>query len=258
LEPREKGSAKQANKICDILKLRPSSQVLDLGCGHGNMTIPLNINKKCDCYGLDLNHRLLQEARKRSRDKFGSEKFIEFDIKNLNKMVNPEENTEKSSMKDDSENRLREMRFDAIISIFTSFGYFIRDDDNNQVINSVFKMLNSEGKFLLDLDNYHYFKDKIAKGPQGRIEFQGSHPLRIRRWDAFIENRSRRLTQFVAFNTNSVRSWPLVSVRLYQYDEIEQILKDIGFKHIEVFGDLNFREFDEYESERMVIVAQKT
>ena len=46
-----------------------------------------------------------------------------------------------------------EGEFDAIINIFTAFGYFDDDAEDQKVLNAVAKALKPEGQFLIDLIN---------------------------------------------------------------------------------------------------------
>ncbi len=54
--------------------------------------------------------------------------------------------------------------FDAVVNLFTSFGYFLKDKENAQVIESVNKMLQQNGIFILDyLNAYRVRKNLIPE-----------------------------------------------------------------------------------------------
>lgn len=54
--------------------------------------------------------------------------------------------------------------FDAVINMFTSFGYFKEKEDILQVVQNVYSSLKSDGTFLLDVMG----KEVLAKGFQKR------------------------------------------------------------------------------------------
>jgi len=50
------------NKIIQLGKIAPGSRVLDIGCGTGRLTIPLQQMTDAEVYGLDLSPEMLEQA----------------------------------------------------------------------------------------------------------------------------------------------------------------------------------------------------
>ena len=54
-------------------------------------------------------------------------------------------------------------KFDLILNLFTSFGYYLNDKDNISVIKSIKYNLNSEGKAVIDFLNINYVLNNLIK-----------------------------------------------------------------------------------------------
>jgi len=140
--------------------------------------------------------------------------------------------------------------FDAVISVFTSFGYFEEVTDDKRVIENVYKSLKEDGKFLIDI---------MAKEVLARI-------FQEKRWweeDGAIILEEAKLTE----DWSSVESrWIIIrhgsrdefrfSLRLYSAAQLSDLLKSSGFGQVEVYGDLSGSPYDQ-TAKRLVVVAHK-
>lgn len=109
-------------RIVTFLKqvLPPQGQVIDLGCGTGRITKGLLANGY-EAVGIDYSETMLQSA--------GDGPFYRADMRELE----------------------TEVTCDAVISIFTSFGYFDDKADDIRVLQNVYTILKPQGTFVLDL-----------------------------------------------------------------------------------------------------------
>src|SRR5256885_2833594 len=124
--PPEK-SAQEVKEIIALLNLPSASRILDLCCGHGRHAIPLAQQGYRVC-GLDLSELFLQQAE-REAESLGLEiSWVEGDMRELPFIE----------------------EFDAVINIFTSFGYFEDEDEDQQVLFQVQQALKPGGLFLLE------------------------------------------------------------------------------------------------------------
>ena len=114
--------------IVNLLALPQGSSILDLCCGHGRHAIPL-AQRGYMVTGLDLSEVFLREAEKEALAKAVHVDFLHADMRNI-----PFEN-----------------EFDAVINIFTAFGYLENQDEDQQVLNQVYKALKPGGLFLLEI-----------------------------------------------------------------------------------------------------------
>jgi SAM-dependent methyltransferase len=154
-------------------------------------------------------------------------------------------------MKGDMRKLPFESRFDAVINIFTSFGYFDRERDDLKVLKGVCKALKDGGLFLLDLKN----REQLIRNFQRRRW----HPERdfIMLEDNFFDLFTSRWesTRTLVFS-NGRREEHSFSMRLYSFAEILSLLKKAGFILESVYGDFDFGEYS-LDSPRMILISRK-
>jgi len=97
--------------VAKILHLRPGSRVLDLACGAGRHSIEL-AKRGLEVVGYDLSEPLLKAARAAARKASARVTFVHGDMRDL-----PYHG-----------------EFDAVVNLFTSFGYFEDPKDDRTVL----------------------------------------------------------------------------------------------------------------------------
>jgi SAM-dependent methyltransferase len=136
-------------------------------------------------------------------------------------------------------------RFDVVLSLFTSYGYFAEDKQNEQVITEFAAVLKKQGRLIIDFLNPGYVQKHLK--PTSEHQHLHVHILE-ERW---IEGG--RVYKKITIDHEKVF---IESVRLYQLDDMAQMLADNGFQVEQVFGDYQASTFS-VESERMIILAKK-
>jgi SAM-dependent methyltransferase len=145
----------------------------------------------------------------------------------------------------------RPRAFDAVINMFTAFGYFKNPADDLRVLKNVVASLRPGGVFLIDIIG----KERIAKifnprtwhrEPDGTIILE-------ERWLAqdfgWIEN------VWTMIRKGKMRSYK-ISHRLYSGVELRNLLRQAGFARVKVFGDFNGAPYDQ-DAQRLVLVGCK-
>lgn len=130
LEPFEEKAEEEVGFIVKILALPKRARILDLCCGLGKHSLML-AERGYNITGVDFSKKYIDIARERARKKGVNADFIQGNMKTI-------------TFKEE---------FDAIINMFTSFGFFERDEDNLTVLKNVSNALKSGGKFLIDVIN---------------------------------------------------------------------------------------------------------
>ena len=100
-------TATEVEGICNVLDLKGGESLLDLPCGYGRHSIAL-AKKGLNVIGCDINPTHLKKAQKASY----------------------EEDAEVSWVQGNMQNAKFPEKFDAIINMFYSFGFFETDDEN--------------------------------------------------------------------------------------------------------------------------------
>ncbi len=225
----EEEAARLVQLLEDILSLEKCSKILDLGCGRGRHSIKLN-RKGYHVTGIDLSEQAIATAR---------EKKVTLDLKNIRFEVR------------DMRNPLPE-KFDAIVNLFTTFGYFKTDEENAGVLKSVKKMLEPQGIFVLDYLNARKVKTDYQSYDEGN--FQDIH-YEIRR---YISNNS--IIKEIEFSGDRIDGKKEYSERVKLYDlswfEKEMAKHEMHIDHI--YGDYKGNDFDPDTSPRMLIISKRS
>lgn len=123
-------TAKDIAFIVKTLNLKKRAKLLDLGCGHGRHSIAL-AEHGYRVTGLDYSRDFIELARKEAKAKGVSAQFVRQDMREI----------------------AYEAEFDAVISFFSSFGYFANDEDNQLILQKIAKALKPGGNLLIDLNS---------------------------------------------------------------------------------------------------------
>jgi len=203
---------------------------LDLCCGTGRHSIALR-KRRWNIIGLDLSKNLLAIAKQRMKDADAKFPLVRADMRHF---------------------PFKNEAFDAIINMFTSFGYLPSESEDVKSLLEVHRTLKKNGRFLLDLAN----RDHIVRN------------FRERDWAEFepfylLERRSLDMK-----NSKLIGYWTLIQkgtgeirelqheVRMYTLARIEQLLIEAGLSIKELYGGYENQEFN-LESSRMIMLAQK-
>jgi len=205
--------------------------VLDLCCGTGRHSIILQ-RRGWAIIGLDLSKNLLTIAKRAMK-----KDRVEFPLVRADMRHFP----------------FRNMVFDSVICMFTSFGYLPSESEDMKSFKEVRRTLRKGGKFLLDLAN----KDHLIKVFHERewAEFEPFYMLEKRSLDL---QKSRLLSQWTIIrkDTKEVKSLEH-KVRLYTFKRLRQMLSDAGLKVKNVYGGYDRKEFSS-DSSRMIVSAERT
>jgi SAM-dependent methyltransferase len=128
-ESLEERADEEAALIWRLLELQPGMEVLDLACGHGRISNRL-AERGAQVTGLDATPFFLEVARRDAAERGVEVEYVQGDMRELP----------------------WEERFDAVVSWFTSFGYF-DDEANREVLGDVRSALKPGGSVLIEGNN---------------------------------------------------------------------------------------------------------
>jgi len=215
--------------IVNLLALPQGSSILDLCCGHGRHAIPL-AQRGYMVTGLDLSEVFLREAEKEALAKAVHVDLLHADMRNI-----PFEN-----------------EFDAVINIFTAFGYLENQDEDQQVLNQVCKALKPGGLFLLEILHReglirHFSPHMIEHFPEGLII------LEERSFDLLTSRANVKITMIYP---NGERKEYGHAARVYTLTELAQMLAIAGLQVRAYFGawDHSALTIDNF---RLILLSQK-
>lgn len=203
--------------------------VLDLCCGTGRHSIDL-CRRGWNVVGIDLSRNLLAIAKIR-RDEAG----VKFPLVKADMRYFP----------------FKEKVFNAIINMFTSFGYLPSETEDLKCLLEVHRTLRDKGRFLLDLAN----RDHIVRGFRERdwAEFAPYYLLEKRLLNT---GNSKLTSNWIIIRKDTGETKSIVhTVRLYTLNQIHQLLSRTGLAVKEIYGGYESQEFN-LEASRMIILAQ--
>ena len=202
------------------------AEVLDLACGTGRHSI-IFAQKGFNVTAVDLSDKLLCVAKKSAEVNKVKIDFIKSDIRNFSV----------------------DKKFSLIINLFTSFGYFNDDEENFLLFEISFKYLKEAGYFVLDYFNKTYLEQNLVDESKDKFE----HCTLIQK--RHIENN--RVIKDIYINGNGKEKHYMESVRMYGRDELVLRIEKAGLKIKNIYGGFEGEDFDEANSQRIIIIAQK-
>jgi len=214
----------QVEFIVEELGLGEGARVLDLACGRGRISIGL-AQRGMLVTGLDLSPRSLELAQA-DADAAGVEiDFVRRDMRELD----------------------ADGEFDAVVNVFTSFGYFPTQAEDERVLANVARSLVPGGRFLLEMVNTIAIAKQFVEADWDELE-DGTLWLQRRRYDQ-LTGRHEATWTFV--RPDGSRSELRHSLRGYTPAELVAMLERAG---LEVDGSWGSWEGDELGAGSRVIL----
>ena len=188
--------------------------VLDLCCGQGRHTLELSSRGFTHVSGVDRSRYLIRLARKRAKARGLKATFSEGDARNF---------------------RATQSSKDCVVIMGNSFGYFEREEDDLQVLESVKRVLKSEGHLVLDIVDGVWMARNFE--PRSWEWIDQSHFVNRER--SLASDGKRIISREVITNSEiGVLADQFYAERLYTQEEIIRLLQGLGFQNIQSHGNL--------------------
>jgi len=214
--------------IKKVLKLPKNSRILDLCCGHGRHSILLA--KQYSITGLDINKEALGIFKKNIKNKKFKINLIESDMREI---------------------PFKE-KFDAVLNMYTSFGYFEKDKDNLKVLKSINKSLKLNGKLILDLRNKRPYHKKVL--PKYWMKLKNNYILME---NDYNDKKNQEEVKLIIIDNKGRILKTNFFVKSYTVSEIKKLLNKAGFSIIKKYGSTENTDIYTKKSERLIILAEK-
>ena len=217
-----------AESICAIAGLSKGNSVLDAGCGPGRISIELAA-KGLDVTGVDIIQPYLDAAADSAKDEDVSLTLINSDLRTFNS----------------------ERKFDAVINMYTSFGYCETIDEDLSILRNIFNVVKEGGWFIMEClsreNAVKYFTEgewfeRAGKTVLTQFSVEGAWEGLKSRWILIDKNGNRMEHVFVQ--------------RLYSAIELKRMLIACGFTSCEIYGDFDFSPYNE-KARTMVLVCRR-
>jgi SAM-dependent methyltransferase len=198
----------EVDQLERLLGLEPPLRILDLPCGQGRHAIELT-RRGYDVTGVDLSPFMLKVAEERARTEGVRVHWLTGDMREP----------------------IAGERFDLVLNLFTSLGYFADEADDRKAVSAAAAMLVPGGRFVLEVIN----------GQRVMTQFQEREWFTVGK-TAVVERRSldpaaKRMVVERTVSTPSETEVNLHAIRLYDGREVDAMLRAAGFNRVDLYGD---------------------
>jgi len=218
----------QCDFLVEALELQPGARVLDLCCGQGRVSVEL-ARRGFTVTGLDLSEYLLGLAKERAEQAGVTVEWVPRDMRDL-----PWEG-----------------EFDAVVSVFTSFGYLETDEEDQKVLAAAQACLKPGGRLLLDVHNRE--QTALRFQPRSWAEHEGHIILDEETWD---ERRGRITMARTIIAPDGSRRQTGFTLRIYAPSEMNRMLEQAGLEWERTYGGWDASQYGAL-SRGMMVVARK-
>ncbi|MCK4871992.1 MAG: class I SAM-dependent methyltransferase [Phycisphaerales bacterium] len=218
----------EVDRIVELCALRPGSRVLDMPCGPGRHSMEL-ARRGMTVMGVDLTELYVERARATAADAGLDIEFHQADMRGFR----------------------AERLCDAVINMFTSFGYFRDADDDRRVAGNFFASLRPGGRLLMEMMS----KEVLARIFEPRRFDREEDGTIFLQETEVLEDWSWVRSTWTAF-MNEGRFQHTIEHRIYSAVELRALLESVGFEDVTCFGDLEGAPYDD-QAKRLIIRAKK-
>jgi SAM-dependent methyltransferase len=198
-------------------------RVLDVACGRGRHSLNF-AQRGYQVTGVDLAPSAIQKASDQAKNLGLEARFIVGDMR--------------EALND---------RFDLIVNLFTSFGYFSTDAENEIPLKAMAEMLNPDGQIWIDFLNPGCVRTSIIPDNHGSIP---AWNYMIKRWiDDGAVQKEIRLLQSETGDEQIFREY----VRLLDLAWFDRVAVKYGLRLVQVFGNYQGDAYIPESSPRMIM-----
>ena len=207
------------DNLTNYLNLPEDGKVLDLACGKGRHSVYLN-SLGYNVTGLDLSENSIEYAKQFEND------TLRFEVHDMCKPYNE--------------------KFDAVFNLFTSFGYFDKDEDNLNTIKAIKEDLNEFGFGVIDFMNTDFIIENLVAEDVKTIEGIEFHQKRYVKDGYIIKD--------ISFTADGEDYNFQERVKALTLKDFETLFEKAGVFLLDVFGDYKLRKYYKTTSERLVMI----
>lgn len=207
------------DNLTSYLSLEPKEKILDLACGKGRHSIYLN-KIGYNVTGVDLSQNSINYAKQ-----FQNE-MLKFETHNMCESY-PD-------------------TFSAVFNLFTSFGYFEKEEENLKTIKAIKSNLNEKGLGVIDFMNVNYVSENLI--PK-ETKIMDDISFDIKRY--ITDNH---IYKDIKFTDNKTDYFFTEKVRALTLDDFKSLFSQAEINLLDVFGTYQLEPFDLEKSPRLILI----
>lgn len=215
----------------------PGKVLADLGCGTGNITIPL-AHLGWEITGLDRSQAMLEEARQKSAACGVRVEWLERD------MTRPE---------------LEDLAPQGVLATFDAFNYILEPETLQMMLQDLYWSMAEDGLLIFDLNTPYKLRRTLGDNLYSYHDEQVDYVWE-NHWDAEEDVTQMQLTFFVRDEATGLyrRSQEYHEEKVYEPELVKMWLSLAGFTVEALYEPLSFEPLAEVtDQEKVVFVARR-
>jgi len=219
----EKEAQAFIDNLVQHLQITKGSKLIDIACGKGRHAKYFN-KKGMTVKGVDLSQNSIAFAKK---DENSTLQFAVHDMREI----------------------YQEHSFDVVTNLFTSFGYFEKDKDEQKAITAMANNLKSEGILIIDFMNVKKVISNLVLNEQKVID---KITFNIKR-----KVESGHIIKDIEIIDSSKKQKFQEKVKAITLADFSEFISGAGLKIIDIFGNYKLEDFNATSSDRLILICKK-
>ena len=209
------------DNLTQHLSIQPEETIMDLACGKGRHSRYLN-SLGYKVTGTDLSENSINFAKKYENDR------LHFEVHDMTKPF--------------------PKQFHFIFNLFTSFGYFDKEEDNLITVKAIKSNLKENGIGVIDFMNVDYVIENLVPT---EVKIVDNIEFHIKRYvnNGFIFKE-------IHFKDKGENFSYIERVKAITLQDFKNYFEAAGLTLLEIFGDYNLNKFILSTSTRLILIFQ--
>jgi ubiquinone/menaquinone biosynthesis C-methylase UbiE len=209
--------------LVQYLSLKKSSKLLDIACGKGRHATYFN-SLGFDVIGVDLSPNSITSAKENENA------TLQFAVHDMREVY-------------------QKNQFDVVTNLFTSFGYFEKDEDEQKAINAMAINLKKEGLLVIDFMNAKKVMTNLIASEQKIIDSIT--------FDISRKAVNQHIIKDIHITDSKTKHHFQEKVKALTLADFSDFITNAGLKIIDIFGNYKLEEFNAQTSDRLILICKK-
>ena len=205
------------------LQIKKGSKLIDIACGKGRHATYFN-SLEFDVVGVDLSPNSIASAKKNENN------TLQFAVHDMREVY-------------------RKNYFDVVTNLFTSFGYFEKDEDEQKAINAMVSNLKVGGVLIIDFMNVKKVISNLVASEQKTID---DITFDIRR-----KMENKHIIKDIHIIEGTIQEHFQEKVKALTLADFSNFISSANLRIIDIFGNYKLEDFNASNSDRLIIIAKK-
>lgn len=221
-------AGEQVDQLVERLKLNSGAKILDLPSGPGRHAVQL-ASRGMDVTAVDRTEAYIEQLRSEAKHR---NLELEALVGNMRQFHRPGE-------------------FDAVVNLFTSFGYFDQAG-NRRTLKNFYNNLRPGGRLLIDVIG----KEPLARRFQPHDWHETDDGALLLEERTLNDDVSRIQSRWILITPDNQRHEFNLDHRLYSGAELRALFEQVGFTDVDVIGSIDGQPYG-LDTPRLVVVGTR-